>query len=86
MVRSGGRGASSGSRATLLIRALHRARMDDWKSSPVHSFLLQVKQNTSYLQKFMIIMPSYYYLPLSQRQFSHREGFSHRKTLITTLT
>ncbi|KAJ8726931.1 hypothetical protein PYW08_015328 [Mythimna loreyi] len=48
MVRSGGRGASGGSRGTLLVRALHRARMDDWKSSPVHSFLLQLIQHNGF--------------------------------------
>ncbi|KAJ8724956.1 hypothetical protein PYW07_015914 [Mythimna separata] len=48
MVRSGGRGASGGSRGTLLVRALHRARVDDWKSSPVHSFLLQLIQHNGF--------------------------------------
>lgn len=42
-MRSGGRNSRSGStRITILARGLHRARVDCWGSSPVHSFLLQV--------------------------------------------
>uniref|UniRef100_A0A2A4JRE1 Dynein heavy chain, cytoplasmic n=1 Tax=Heliothis virescens TaxID=7102 RepID=A0A2A4JRE1_HELVI len=48
MVRSGGRGVSGGARGTLLIRSLHRARTDAWKSSPVHSFLLQLIQHNGF--------------------------------------
>lgn len=46
VVRSGGRGsargARGGARATLFVRSLHRARVDQWGSSLIHAFLLQV--------------------------------------------
>ncbi|XP_022829187.1 cytoplasmic dynein 2 heavy chain 1 [Spodoptera litura] len=48
MVRAGGRGAGAGARSTLVVRALHRARTDAWKSSPVHSFLLQLIQHNGF--------------------------------------
>ncbi|XP_047023303.1 cytoplasmic dynein 2 heavy chain 1 [Helicoverpa zea] len=48
MVHSGGRGVSGGARGTLLLRSLHRARTDAWKSSPVHSFLLQLIQHNGF--------------------------------------
>ncbi|CAF4954820.1 unnamed protein product [Pieris macdunnoughi] len=41
VVRSAG---GSNSRVVVLVRALHRARVDAWGSSPVHSFLLQLIQ------------------------------------------
>ncbi|XP_045525458.1 cytoplasmic dynein 2 heavy chain 1 [Pieris brassicae] len=45
VVRSAG---GSNSRVVVLVRALHRARVDAWGSSPVHSFLLQLIQGNGF--------------------------------------
>ncbi|XP_038213294.1 cytoplasmic dynein 2 heavy chain 1 [Zerene cesonia] len=42
VIRSGGGGV------VLLVRALHRVYTDEWGSSPVHSFLLQVMQGNGF--------------------------------------
>ncbi|XP_052738057.1 cytoplasmic dynein 2 heavy chain 1 isoform X2 [Bicyclus anynana] len=49
VVHSGGRATTgSTSRATLLVRSLHRAYRDSWGSSLVHSFLLQLIQQNGF--------------------------------------
>ncbi|XP_075972807.1 dynein cytoplasmic heavy chain beethoven [Anticarsia gemmatalis] len=48
VVWSGGGGGGRGGGATLLVRALHRARTDAWRSTAVHAFLLQLIQHNGF--------------------------------------